>query len=189
MDLQTVLNRYGAFPEATLRAIEKIAYTRTYKKDEEIISMGKQLHSVYIVQTGTVANISLNTNTDFLMSFYSEGEIFSPLHSLIYNLPCMYTFLALESTTIWILPSKDCHKLSYSHPAIKDFWLREVMHQTSLLEKKIIYYCTYDALSRYRIMCEKNPGLQDKFSQKILSMHLNICPETLSRIRRKYWRK
>jgi len=164
-------------------ALASKLYTKQYDKGELILATGTVCNRIYFIDSGLVKTFFYTDTREFIMRFFSEGNMFTVLDSFLTRQPSTYAVLTLEPTHITYLNDADLDQLCVRYHSMETFF-RKLLSLAALnmmdrigntLEEKA-------QVAYYRFLKEHGKLLQ-RISLADLASYLGITQVSLSRIR------
>lgn len=123
--------------------------------------------------------------SDHVLYFAPEDSWVADVGSFSAQTPAELGINALESTDVWLIDKNSKEKLYDRVPAFERVF--RIMTQTALvaLQQRLIASMHQTADQRYLEFREIYPGLENRVPQYQIAAYLGICPEFLSKIRRR----
>ncbi|NTD99280.1 Crp/Fnr family transcriptional regulator [Agrobacterium tumefaciens] len=165
------------------KALTSKLHKKQYDKGELILETGTMCNQIYFVDSGLVKTFFYTDTREFIMRFFSEGNMFTVLDSFLNRQPSTYAVLALEPTYITYLNYADLDLLCARYHSMETFF-RKLLSLAALnmmdrigntLEEKA-------QVAYYRFLKEQGKLLQ-RISLADLASYLGITQVSLSRIR------
>ncbi|WP_312176963.1 Crp/Fnr family transcriptional regulator [Chryseobacterium sp.] len=163
--------------------LHSVIRRKVYEKGDKIVNEGSVCNKIFFLEKGLVKTLFTKDSREFIMRFFSEGNVFSVLDSFIEQKPSHYEIVALENSKVSYILYDDLHALCSSYHQIETFYRKllsmaviEMMNRVgrSLEETGIVAYNKFI----------KNQGhLLQRISLADLASFLGITQVSLSRIR------
>jgi len=190
VNIFTALPYFKNLDEDTFRAVTSFTIKHTFEPGQIILLEGEPARGLYIVQNGwlKVSKISQDGREQTLQ-FLGSGEVFNAI-GVFTGASNPATVTALETSSIWIIPSGKMLSILDDHPAlartiIKDLAER-VLHLITLVEDLSLRKVE----GRFaRLLLEEAQGnvIQRKkwATQTEMAARLGTVPDVISRTQRK----
>lgn len=180
VDFATSLAELGS--EAKVDLMSRL-YSREYDKGELMLEAGKTCSRIYFVETGLVKTFFHNGNREFIMRFFSEGNMFTVLDSFISRQPSAYSILTLEPTTITYLNHSDLEELCTRYHAMETFYRKLLSMAAVNMMDRVGGILEEKAQVAYHKFVKEQWKLLQRISLADLASYLGITQVSLSRIR------
>ncbi|MCK7557090.1 Crp/Fnr family transcriptional regulator [Chitinophaga sedimenti] len=168
--------------------IQGKTYRRVYKPKETLLKEGQICNSISFIEEGLVRafNCTDNDTTSWLMG---EGDLIISVESFYRRVPSKEVIEALKETTVVCLNYDDLQYI-YKHFIEFNFhgrFLTETYYVRSEQDKQLLKQKT--ALEKYALFMQLHPGMVNKVANTLIASYLDMTPETLSRIKKEYYKQ
>lgn len=123
--------------------------------------------------------------TRFAIEDYWVGDLYSYLTGNV----SPYNIEATVDSTVLMIHKNDMEKVYEKVPKFERFFRILVQRGYIALERRFSIDLSSSAHQKYENLLEKFPDIELRVSQKHIASYLGITPESLSRIKRKSYRK
>ncbi len=158
-------------------------YTKEYDKGELILEAGNTCNRIYFVEIGLVKTFFYNGNREFIMRFFSEGNMFTVLDSFLTRKPSSYEIIALEPTTITYLNHSDLEELCIRYHSMETFYRKLLSIAALNMMERVSSKLEEKAHVSYNKFVKEHGKLLQRISLADLASYLGITQVSLSRIR------
>ncbi len=158
-------------------------FTRKYSKGELILEAGNTCNRIYFVEIGLVKTFFHNGNREFIMRFFSEGNMFTVLDSFLTRKPSLYGIITLEPTTITYLNHSDLEELCTRYHAMETFYRKLLSMAAVNMMERVGGTLEEKAQVAYHKFVKEQGKLLQRISLADLASYLGITQVSLSRIR------
>lgn len=158
-------------------------FTKKYIKGELILESGNTCSRIYFVEIGLVKTFFHNGNREFIMRFFSEGNMFTVLDSFVTRKPSAYSILTLEQTTITYLNYSDLEELCNRYHAMETFYRKLLSMAVVNMMERVGGTLEEKAQVAYNKFVKEHGKLLQRISLADLASYLGITQVSLSRIR------
>jgi CRP/FNR family transcriptional regulator, anaerobic regulatory protein len=159
--------------------------TRQVKEGEVLIAPDQYARELYFILSGILKINGTNSKGDEVIRFFiPENRLCTILYSFQNNTPSGESVIAACDTEVIVFTHKILDNIYSKVPYLKA--LLDGIIQQALL-KKIAVMSTYlgeDATARYQNFLQQQPNVANRVSLQDIASHLEITPQSLSRIRR-----
>ena len=183
------INTYILLNDSELLSLQNAVEKRTYKKNDVIFTEGKISSEIYFVEKGCVRlfyNVDGNDKTAF---FYTEGQFICAGESYTYNIPAIENYQVIEQTEIFVFTKKKAEKLLSEAPRLEVIARIATENELITCQKVIASFVTKSAEERYTDLLNTQGELFQRVPQQYIASFLGVSPETLSRIKRRVYKK
>lgn len=183
------INTYISLNDSELLLLQNAVEKRTYKKNDVIFTEGKISSEIYFVEKGCVRlfyNVDGNDKTAF---FYTEGQFICAGESYTYNIPAIENYQVIEQTEIFVFTKKKAEKLLSEAPRLEVIARIATENELITCQKVIASFVTKSAEERYTDLLNTQGELFQRVPQQYIASFLGVSPETLSRIKRRVYKK
>jgi len=183
------INTYILLNDSELLSLQNAVEKRTYKKNDVIFTEGKISREIYFVEKGCVRlfyNVDGNDKTAF---FYTEGQFICAGESYTYNIPAIENYQVIEQTEIFVFTKKKAEKLLSEAPRLEVIARIATENELITCQKVIASFVTKSAEERYTDLLNTQGELFQRVPQQYIASFLGVSPETLSRIKRRVYKK
>ena len=164
-------------------ALASKLYTKQYDKGELILETGTVCNQIYFVESGLLKTFFYTDTREFIMRFFSEGNMFTVLDSFLTRQPSTYAVLALEPTHITYLNYADLDQLCVRYHSMETFF-RKLLSMAALnMMDRIGNTLEEKAQVAYHRFLKEHGKLLQRISLADLASYLGITQVSLSRIR------
>ena len=136
-------------------------------------------------RTFTRANDGNENVTRFAIEDYWIGDLYSYLTGDV----SPYNIEATMDSTVLMIHKNDMEKVYEQVPKFERFFRIIVQRGYIALEKRFSIDLSSSALQKYENLLQKFNDIELRVSQKHIASYLGITPESLSRIKRKSYKK
>lgn len=186
--IEKVLESGISYQKKEQHIVEKLVsllFTKKYKKKEYLLREGEICKEIFYVQKGLLRVYIINDGKEVNTWFVKEGDFITSVSSYHRQKPSEHFIDALE----------DCEIISIKKPTL-DFIMKN-NHKAALFATNELFnkLCEYqeqasalrfmNAENRYNYLCEKQPEIFNRISQKHLASFLGVETTYLSKIVRK----
>jgi CRP-like cAMP-binding protein len=183
------INTYISLNDSELLLLKNAVEKRTYKKNDVIFTEGKISNEIYFVEKGCVRlfyNVEGNDKTAF---FYTEGQFICAGESYTYNIPAIENYQVIEQTEIFVFTKKKSEELLGKAPKLEIIARIATENELITCQKVIASFVTKSAEERYTDLLNTQGELFQRVPQQYIASFLGVSPETLSRIKRRVYKK
>ena len=170
---------------AQWRELEPLLEIADYPKGEVLEHQGDRSMEQYFIIDGILKRVVSNAQgKELILRFAAESDIDTSYAAWRLKTPIPYSIRAVTRVRAAKLSMARWVQFIGRHAAIKDAFEFEIMKLMSEVMAHTITLHLLDAPGRVRRFMRKNAALQERLPKKELAVHLNLSPETLSRLKR-----
>lgn len=172
-----------------IRVLTESMMVKSFKKGDYLVREGQLHHDTYFLLEGLVREFIITEGNDVTTNFYTEEQwIISP-DGFEVKKPSRYNLICMENTVLVAGNEEKAQALFRQFPhfetvsrQIMEAVFEERHHQTTS-------YITENPEQRYLNLLKTRPGIFQRVPQYDIATYIGVKPESLSRIRRKLYRK
>ncbi|MBU6468963.1 MAG: Crp/Fnr family transcriptional regulator [Betaproteobacteria bacterium] len=169
--------------EASLEELDSLLTIAEVKKEDLLLSQGSVEMEQYFILEGLLKRVVANPEgKEMILRFAREKDIETSYAAWRLETPAPYSIRALTKVRVAKCPLPQWVEFMSRHPQLKHDFEYEVMRLMSEIMAHTITLHLLDATGRMKRFQRKNPELATLIPKKDLALHLNISPETLSRL-------
>lgn len=165
-------------------------YKVTYKKGEMIVSNGKELDALLLIESGLIRSYMYNEDGNeitfgFFMEYYwvTQQTILSKGSIIKNTIQDKTNMEVMEDVTAYAISIEDYRHLISKYIRVDKYNQGIYMNLAIQLRDSYIDLITYSAEKRYERFLAQYPNLESRISQKQIATFLMMTPEHLSRIK------
>ena len=166
--------------------IEKCITKKEYKKGALILENGKICRKLFFLEDGFL-RFSILQNGEYVSKYFTESPYcFTSQRSFTQEIPTEDNIEVLKKSTVWEMDKTDAFEL-LKYTNWSEF-IRKLVQEVQFYTEEILKEIQNNtAEERYIKMVESNDVILKNVSLKDIASYLGIAPQSLSRIRKKYW--
>jgi CRP-like cAMP-binding protein len=167
--------------------LEPLLAAGDFAKGEYLVRQGdEQMEQIFILDGMLKRVVSNPEGREMILRFAAENEMDTSYAAWRLRNPVPYSIVAVTKVRIAALPMPLWAEFLDRHPDIKGRFEYEVMKLMSEVMAHTITLHLLDAPGRLARFHRKHPELAGRIPKKELAAYLNLTPETLSRLKRKF---
>jgi len=167
--------------------LEPLLAAGDFAKGEYLVRQGdEQMEQIFILDGMLKRVVSNPEGREMILRFAAENEMDTSYAAWRLRTPVPYSIVAVTKVRIAALPMPLWAEFLDRHPDIKGRFEYEVMKLMSEVMAHTITLHLLDAPGRLARFHRKHPELAGRIPKKELAAYLNLTPETLSRLKRKF---
>jgi CRP-like cAMP-binding protein len=169
------------------QALEPLLAAGDFAKGEYLVRQGdEQMEQIFILDGMLKRVVSNPEGREMILRFAAENEMDTSYAAWRLRTPVPYSIVAVTKVRIAALPMPLWAEFLDRQPDIKGRFEYEVMKLMSEVMAHTITLHLLDAPGRLARFHRKHPELAGRIPKKELAAYLNLTPETLSRLKRKF---
>ena len=169
------------------RELEPLLAAGEFAKGDYLVRQGdEQMEQIFILDGMLKRVVSNPEGREMILRFAAENEMDTSYAAWRLRTPVPYSIVAVTKVQIAALPMPLWAEFLDRHPDIKARFEYEVMKLMSEVMAHTITLHLLDAPGRLARFHRKHPELAGRIPKKELAAYLNLTPETLSRLKRKF---
>jgi CRP-like cAMP-binding protein len=170
---------------AQWRELEPLLEITDYPKGELLEHQGDWSMEQYFIIEGILKRVVSNAQgKEMILRFAAESDIDTSYAAWRLKTPIPYSIRAVTKVRAAKLSMPHWVKFLERHAAIKNAFEFEIMKLMSEVMAHTITLHLLDAPGRVKRFMRKQRDLAARLPKKELALHLNLSPETLSRLKR-----
>ena len=174
----------GDLDDAGREELENLLVVADCGKNDVLVLQGVRNMEQYFILDGMLKRVvSTPEGREMILRFAAEGDIETSYAAWRMGMPTPYAIVCVSRARVASLPIPLWAAFLERHPATKVRFELAVMRLMSEVMAHTVTLHLLDAPGRVQRFSRKRPDLLDRIPQKQLASHLNLSPETLSRLR------
>jgi CRP-like cAMP-binding protein len=169
------------------RELEPLLAAGEFAKGEYLVRQGdEQMEQIFILDGMLKRVVSNPEGREMILRFAAENEMDTSYAAWRLRTAVPYSIVAVTKVQIAALPMPLWAEFLDRHPDLKARFEYAVMKLMSEVMAHTITLHLLDAPGRLARFHRKHPELAGRIPKKELAAYLNLTPETLSRLKRKF---
>ena len=169
------------------RELEPLLAAGEFAKGEYLVRQGdEQMEQIFILDGMLKRVVSNPEGREMILRFAAENEMDTSYAAWRLRTPVPYSIVAVTKVQIAALPMPLWADFLDRHQDLKARFEYEIMKLMSEVMTHTITLHLLDAPGRLARFHRKHPELAGRIPKKELAAYLNLTPETLSRLKRKF---
>ncbi len=167
--------------EMILKTVEIVKF----KKNTIVINEGEKNENMYIIKVGLVKGYYFNNGEYQITTIWKENDAFGDVLTYISGSPATKSYITIEDVEAYKIDIKKFRALFDINHEICNLGrllVEQYIVRTELFRKAII---NTTAKEKYDFLLDQYPEIYKRCKLKDIASLLGICPETISRVRRK----
>ena len=160
-----------------------------FKKNDYLVKERQFNNDTYFLLSGCVRQFKIIEGNDITTNFYTEEQWIISLGNFGAKTASNFNLVCMENTTVVVGNDQRAKELFKQLPGIESI-SRQIM-ETVFMEQQnlMISYITDKPEKRYLKLLEARPDIFQRVPQYDIATYLGVKPQSLSRIRRKLYKK
>lgn len=188
MELEEIMQEPWLPSQEVIDKMRAISEPVKFKKGDKLVEQDKRSHHFFIIEEGLCRSFYSDENYEDTNLFGKDGDIVGSVGAYFRNVPARFSIEALTPLITLRIPFIKLREAMSDNDELSR-WVRDLLFgQIDALEKRYSYRSSRnDAYFRYVAMVDKWP--HNRFCDiplKHIAQYLQIAPQTLSKIRRRY---
>jgi CRP-like cAMP-binding protein len=185
-------NYTDKFVEFTQTDKELLAAALTFKKADaktELVVFNEPSAELFFILKGCVRKYYVKDGEQITTNIITENNFIGAFTSLITGSKSNETIECLEPLEMLILTKKDLDRFYKEIPLMNEF-IRRILEQTLIqFQKALTSFILDNPEERYEKLLSENPEILKRVPQHMLATYLGITATSLSRIRKRIFKK
>ena len=187
--IENYLNRYIKFTNEEIDLFISFLKIKSFKKGEFILKEGEICKNKYFVLDGITRSFYVEEKgKEVITQFAIPNWWVTDFESFIKESPSNIYIQTLSETKLCILNKNDLEFLYDKLPKLERFFRIITENMLIAIQKKSEFYSRLDGEEKYKSSFNSFPDFIQQIPQYMLASYLNISPEHLSVIRKKFLR-
>ncbi len=187
-----LINYFRKITRLTTEEIAVLTESMTlkhFRKGEYLLREGQVNNDTYFLLEGLVREFKMMEGNDVTTNFFTEEQWIISLDGFGEKKPSRYNLVCMENTVLVVGNEKKAQELFAQFPNFETV-SRRIM-ETVFEERQHLMtsYITDTAEQRYLHLLKTRPDIFQRVPQYDIATYIGVKPESLSRIRRKLYRK
>lgn len=184
------LEKHAQFTQEQLKNLSDELNTMEIQKKQLLLRPGEICKKAFFVEKGLLRSYSLDeSGKQHIIQFAPEEWFMADRSSLYFDQPSDFFIEAIENTEVVILESDFISRASELNSSFYEFNEKLLHSHIAGLQRRINMLLGATAEKRYLEFIKLYPGLLNRVPQWMIASYLGITPESLSRVRKKLFRK
>lgn len=182
------ISNYQSLTTEEWSEVEQRLTRMTYPKGELILESGSICNKLFFLEAGFLRFFITNDGQDVTKFFTKPEYCFTSQRSFTNNIPTEDNIEVLQDSIVWEMSKSDAFEL-LKYPNWSEF-VRKLIQEVQFFTEEILQDLqSKTAEERYFQMMDENDIVLKNAPLKDIASYLGIAPQSLSRIRKKYWER
>jgi CRP-like cAMP-binding protein len=184
------INNISPMPEADLVLLFPILQRSKVKKHEILLREGEVCRNIYFLIDGFFRMYYVDYDgNEINYRFTDKNNFFVDFQSFLMRKPSHFYWQAMQDAELFALSYQDIKNTYAASPAWNSFGRLMAEHVYLQLNERVEMLLFMSPEERYKYLLDNRPELFTQVSQFHLSSYLGVKPESLSRLRKRLFRK
>jgi CRP-like cAMP-binding protein len=188
-EMITCISENGFIAPEEAREIIEAIRIEIYPKGHHLIKEGELVQDCFSLIKGCVRQYQIIDGVDKTTAFYTDGHGISSFTSASKKVASNYYFECLEESKLAIISIEKELELYKKYPNFESLSRAGMENQLGEYQDIMAKFITQKPEERYLDLLEKRPDLINRVPQYHLASYLGVSAETLSRIRKRIFKK
>ncbi|MEL7424436.1 MAG: Crp/Fnr family transcriptional regulator [Bacteroidota bacterium] len=186
---RSYITQYTSLSQGDWEQIAACLTERIYSKGTILLEEGKICRKLYFLESGLM-HFYVNRDGREVTKFFTEPPYcFTSQRSFNKDLPAGESIQAITDSRVWEMNKSDAFRLLDELPSWNTFvrtLIQEVQYYTEVILEDLQ---NKTAEERYAEMIVERTALLEQLPLKYLASYLGIAPQSLSRIRKRFYER
>jgi CRP-like cAMP-binding protein len=187
----TLIDYFSTFTQLSNeeeRVLRESMVTRAFKKGDYLLQEGHYMNETFFVLQGCVRQFRMMDGNDITTNIFTEKQwiIGDSLHV---KSSVEYSLISMEHTIVVVGDEQKAREIFEQFPRLEAVSGKIMETAFKELQQQLATYVTEKPEQRYLRLLQTRPDLLQRIPQYDLATFIGVKPESLSRIRRKLFKK
>jgi CRP-like cAMP-binding protein len=160
-----------------------------FSKNDYLVKEGQLANDTYFILEGCVRQFKIIDGNDITTNFYAEEQWIISLENFEGKTASKFNLICMEDTSVVIGNEQKGQELFKQFPRFETI-SRQIMETVFMEQQNLMAsYITDKPEQRYLKLMETRPDILQRVPQYDIATYIGVKPESLSRIRRKLYKK
>jgi len=175
--------QFSPLDDKALSDLSQAATTKKFKKGQYMLNRNRTCKHIYYINQGLAKICFVDGEKEFVMRFFADNVMFSVFESYLTQTPSKFSLVALENTTVTLIPHQAMEDLCKKHHSLETFFRKLLSIACVKMTRRISQMLEGDAQKRYDLFVKENKTLVQRISFGDIAKYVGITQQSLSRIR------
>jgi len=187
--LKQFLSQFKELLEDQVQELSQLMTVLEFKKNENLVKEGQHCNLCYFVLKGCLRQYNIHDGIEKTISIYTENQAVNYYTNQgIQNISDSYLTCIEDSILIVGNPENDTEMFS-KHPELAEITRKMIQADLGKTQKILAKIIISSPEQRYLNLLTERPELLQRVPQHIIASFLGMTPESLSRIRKRIFKK
>ncbi len=183
------LNGFELLTQEEIHIIADFTKLRAFKKGTVLLAAGDVAKVCYCVLKGCVREYYIVEGVEKTTAFFTEGQPVNSFTSYSSKQPSRHFLVCAEDSILTVGNASMEEEMCRRIPRLEQIIRIEVEKNNGELQDRLATFMTSTPEQRFLKLMEDNPSLINRMPQHQIASYLGITPESLSRIKRRLYKK
>lgn len=186
--LTQIIREIAPVSDAAIAEISAHICEISLKKKETLVKEGSCCPYVFFLRSGILRCFhDSEDGKEDIIWFATEGDAVASMHSVFKKLPAIGNIEAITPAQLYKISYADLESLFLKHHELANWGRLLAEEELYCLERRYSYTGYGDAYNRFRAFMRMRPiEMVREIPLKYIAAYLDIAPQTLSKLRRRY---
>jgi CRP-like cAMP-binding protein len=175
--------------EDEVDTIVKHTVLKQFKKGHILLKEGVVSLECYAVVKGCVREYYLKDGLEKTTAFFTEGQPVNSFSSYTNQVPSKHYLVCMEDCLLTVGTQNLVDEMCERVPRLAEFITEEVQKEAGVLQERMAKFMTSSPEERFEDLLTHNSNLLTRVPQHHIASYLGVTPESLSRIKKRYYQK
>ncbi len=162
---------------------------KKFKKGQILLKEGEVANACYAVIEGCVREYYIIDGLEKTTAFFTEGQAVNSFSSATNKKPSKHFLECSEDCILTVGNEGLVEGICKLIPRMEKFIRTEVERSTGELQDRLAEYIISSPEERFKKLLENNNGIMNRVPQHQIASYLGVTPESLSRIKKRVFKK
>ena len=183
------MKRFTDICEADLEKIAENVCVRSFDKGTILLHQGDIPDKCYFVLKGCIRQYSVDeTGKESTYNFYTEEQSITIFNHHTIDKTSKYSLSCLEDCVLVVGDLSSEQDMYDTHPALETMTRKMIEANIGEINDNFANFIASKPEDRFKALLEKRPKLISRVPQHQLASYLGVTPESLSRIKKRFYK-
>lgn len=162
---------------------------KQFKKKACLLEEGVVTQDSFLILEGCIRRHRIVDGLDRTTGFFKEGDAVAEFECLSLHKPSRHSYSCIENTTVVVVNAEKESKFYERFPRFEAFNRVETEKMLAKNQAQLSNFITMSPEERYKHLLEEQADLLKRVPQHQIASYLGVTPESLSRIRKRLFKK
>lgn len=162
---------------------------REFKKGSVLLKKGSISKECYAIIKGCVREFYLKDGMEKTTAFFTEGQSVNSFSSYTNQVPSKHFLECSEDCILTVGNQSLVDQMCERIPRLTEFIKSEVEKDAGALQERMAFFMISTPEERFSELMKNNPSLMNRVPQHQIASYLGVTPESLSRIKKRIYKK
>ena len=162
---------------------------RQFKKKACLMEEGVVTQDSFLILEGCIRRHRIVDGVDRTTGFFKEGDAVAEFECLSLHKPSRHSYSCVENTTVVMISTESESRFLERFPRFEFYNRMETQKMLAKNQEQLSNFITMSPEERYKHLLEEQADLLKRVPQHQIASYLGVTPESLSRIRKRLFKK